>query len=174
MTSIQITSKIDFDQLIAGLAQLEASELEKCIEQARLLLAKRRQVVVSDEESRLLAQINQELPTGIASRHSLLKGKLQAQTITPAENSEFQELTEQIEKADMIRLKALINLSQLRQTSLSQLMDALNAVPPSVELSMSSAEKAENPWLKFSGVFKDDPDFEEIVREIQASREEAL
>ena len=38
MTSIQITSKIDLDQLISGVAQLETSELEVYAEKISLLV----------------------------------------------------------------------------------------------------------------------------------------
>ena len=89
MTSIQITSKVDLDQLISGIAQLETSELEVCVEKMSLLLAQRKAASLS----------------------------------TPTKTNE---------------------------------------------------QEGESPWTKFSGIFKDDPDFEEIVQEMRAEREGGL
>lgn len=38
-----------------------------------------------------------------------------------------------------------------------------------VSISFPSA-KEENPWLKFGGVFKNDPDFENIVQDMKIER----
>ncbi|MCC5663524.1 hypothetical protein LC653_06135 [Nostoc sp. CHAB 5784] len=34
------------------------------------------------------------------------------------------------------------------------------------------APKAENPWMKFAGMFKDDPQFDEMLAHIEADRRE--
>ncbi len=39
-----------------------------------------------------------------------------------------------------------------------------------VSISISS-QRTKNPWIEFGGIFKDDPDFADIMRNIQAERE---
>jgi predicted RNase H-like HicB family nuclease len=39
-----------------------------------------------------------------------------------------------------------------------------------LDIPLSRPNSSENPWTKFSGIFKDDPDFAEIVEEIRAER----
>lgn len=130
MTSFQITSKIDLEQLIAGLAQLETSEIEACIEQVSLLLAQRKAQSLSGEETELLKQINRTLPIEIEERHSALQEKIHAESITPAEHEELMALIPVVEQADVERLEALITLSQLRRVTLPELMDQLGIKPP--------------------------------------------
>ncbi len=40
-----------------------------------------------------------------------------------------------------------------------------------VSLDLSIAE-SEHPWMKFAGMFKDDPDFEDVLADIEAYRRE--
>ncbi len=132
MTSFQITAKIDLDQLIASLAQLETSEIETCVEQVSLLLAQRRAPSLSSEETELLKQINRTLPDEIEVRHSELQKKIHEESITSTEYEELMVLLPVIEQADVERLEALIALSQIRQVSLPNLMDQLGIQPPPI------------------------------------------
>lgn len=58
MTSVQVTTKVDLDQLIAGADQLETSELEAYVAKVSLLLARRKAESLSAGETELLKQIN--------------------------------------------------------------------------------------------------------------------
>ena len=40
----------------------------------------------------------------------------------------------------------------------------------SLEIEIPQFQHIEKPWMKFAGVFKDDPDFAEIVEELRAER----
>jgi hypothetical protein len=132
MTSLQITSKVDLDQLILGLAQLETSEIEACIEQVSLLLAQRKAPSLSGEETRLLKQINRTLPSEIEERHSALQEKVHEESITPTEYAELMALIPIVEQADVERLEALLALSEIRQVSLPDLMEQLGIKPPPI------------------------------------------
>jgi len=132
MTSFQITAKVDLDQLIASLAQLETSEIETCVEQVSLLLAQRKAPSLSSEETELLKQINRTLPDEIEVRHSELQEKIHEESITPTEYEELIGLLPVIEQADVERLEALIALSQIRQVSLPNLMEQLGIKPPPI------------------------------------------
>jgi hypothetical protein len=43
----------------------------------------------------------------------------------------------------------------------------------SLELQTLPVQQSENPWMKFAGVFKDDPHFDEVQQSIQDYRREA-
>jgi len=134
MASVQVTSqiKIELDQLLGGVAQLETADLEKFVEQVNILLAQRKVARLSQPEAALLQQINQGLPEDTQHRYNELRAKLQAETITPDEHQELLSLVDIIEQADADRLQHLIELSQLRQVPLNDLMHQLGIHPPAV------------------------------------------
>lgn len=50
---------------------------------------------------------------------------------------------------------------------LSTRLEKIEVIPVEIQLTQSEAE---NPWLKFAGVFKDDADFAEIADNLRAER----
>jgi hypothetical protein len=52
---------------------------------------------------------------------------------------------------------------------LSTRLEKIEVIPVEIQLTQSEAE---NPWLKFAGVFKDDADFADIVDNLRAERHE--
>jgi hypothetical protein len=50
---------------------------------------------------------------------------------------------------------------------LSTRLEKLEIIPVEIQLSQSAAE---NPWIKFAGVFKDDADFAEIADCLRSER----
>jgi preprotein translocase subunit SecA len=134
MASVQVTSqiKIELDQLLGGVAQLETTDLERFVEQVNILLAQRKVAKLSQPEAELLQQINQGLAEDTQHRYDNLRAKLQAETITPHEHQELLALIDTVEQADADRLQHLIQLSQLRQVPLNDLMSQLGIYPPTV------------------------------------------
>ena len=61
------------------------------------------------------------------------------------------------------RKEALTNLRQLLTARLQE----AEIVPLEIKL-----PKKEHPWMKFAGMFKDDPDFDEVLADIEAYRRE--
>ncbi|MFN6558610.1 MAG: hypothetical protein RMY28_002235 [Nostoc sp. ChiSLP01] len=64
------------------------------------------------------------------------------------------------------REQALSILEQL----LIQRMDKVEIIP--MEIKVPQPEQSQRPWMKFAGVFKDDPDFEVVQQYIQEYRQE--
>lgn len=122
----------NIDQLIAGVSQLETSELEAYVEKVSSLLARRRSPGLSTQEVELLQTINQSLPAEVEERYSELQNRVQAETITSSEHEELMKLVDTIELADAERLQAMITLSQIRQMPLSKLMEQLGINPPPI------------------------------------------
>ena len=127
MSKVQVTShiEIDIDDMLKGVAQLEPSELEQVVNKLLALQAHQRVQSLSKTETDLLEQINQGLPQTVRLRYDEFAAKLHEETITPTEHEELLQLTNQIEQADVERLRALIALAELRQVSLDTLMDQL-------------------------------------------------
>lgn len=132
MTSIQITSEIDIDQLIASVAQLETSELEVYAEKISLLVAQRKAASLSAQEANLLKTISRSLPADVEARHTVLQDKVHNETITAIEHKELIALIKLVEQAESGRLEALFALSQIRQVSLPTLMEQLGIKPPPI------------------------------------------
>ncbi len=60
--------------------------------------------------------------------------------------------------------EAIEKLNEILHISLEK----LEIIP--VEIEWQTAQKPENPWVKFAGVFQDDPDFNEIAESLRKER----
>ncbi len=125
-------NKIELDQFIKGVAQLETADLEQVVEQVNLILAQRKVASLSQSEAELLQRINQRLPESTQRRYNELRTKLETETMTPEEHQELLALVDIVEQVDAERLQHLIELSQLRQVALNDLIHQLSIRPPAV------------------------------------------
>ena len=128
MPKVQVTSQIeiDFDEVLKGVARLENSELEQITEKIIALRAQRRAPSLPQNEAELLQKINRGVPPEVRQRCTELNTRLQEEIITPEEQNELLELTDQIEWADAERIRNLAKLAELRKISIDSLMDQLN------------------------------------------------
>lgn len=85
---------------------------------------------LSQDETRLLQQINQGLPPATWARYHALKEKRDARTLTPDEHAELLALTNEVELWNARRLELVMALAQLRHIPLRAMMDELGLVPP--------------------------------------------
>ncbi|MBD2553402.1 hypothetical protein H6G51_08950 [Limnothrix sp. FACHB-708] len=83
---------------------------------------KKRPVILSADESRLLLAINQAISVELQERYHYLLIQRDANALTSEEYSELITLGDRIENLEAERLGNLLQLAQLRQTSLDQLM----------------------------------------------------
>lgn len=83
---------------------------------------KQRPVILSADESRLLLAINQAIPVELQEHYHYLLMQRDANALTSEEYSELITLGDRIENLEAERLGNLLQLAQLRQTSLDQLM----------------------------------------------------
>ena len=122
---------MSINALLEAAAQLDAPELERFISELLALRARRTAPSLSKEESALLQQINEGLPPDVQQRYDALIEKRQAETLTPDEHQELIALNDQAEEADVERVKALAALAQIRNVSITDLMNELGLLPPS-------------------------------------------
>lgn len=80
---------------------------------------------LSHTQIELLQAISQGIRLDVQQRYVELHARLLDETLSEEEHSELLGLVEVIEKADADRLKHLLELAQLRSTSLDALMDQM-------------------------------------------------
>ena len=83
-----------------------------------------------ETEATLLQQINLGLAPERWQHYHELTEKRRAEQLTPTEQEALIKLSDEIEMDNVQRIRALIKLSQLRQTTLDDLMDELGIKPP--------------------------------------------
>jgi HPt (histidine-containing phosphotransfer) domain-containing protein len=134
MAYIQLKSEInvELDQLLAGVEQLDTHDLEQFLMQIRYVLAHRKSSNLPTLEIELIQRINQTLPNEIQQQYNDLRAKMRSGNITPMEHQDLLKLVDIVEQADGDRLQYLVQLSQLRNISVSDLMKQLDIHPQPV------------------------------------------
>lgn len=127
---IQSPIEIDLDAVLDGIARLGTNELEQFTDEVMRLRAQRRALHLSTDEAALLQKINQGVPIEVRKRYEDLNEKLHEEVISPEEHQELLAIINQIELADAERLHHLMELAQLRNTSVDALMDQLGIRQP--------------------------------------------
>jgi len=128
VTTIPI--EVSAEQLLRAVERLPQQELETFVAQIVALRAQRSAPHLNQEETALLLQINAGISPDLQRRFNELVAKRQLETISPAELAELIQITDEIEQRDAQRLAALIELAQLRQTTVPVLMDEFGIRPP--------------------------------------------
>lgn len=81
-------------------------------------------------ESELLMKINQSLPTALQTRFDELVSRRQDEILTTEEHEELLLLIEQVERMEVVRIKALTQLARFRGISANELMDQFGIQAP--------------------------------------------
>lgn len=121
------------NDLLEAVADLDGKEFDQFVSEVLALQARRRSHTLAHREAALLQQINLGIAPTTWQRYDALKAKRRTATLTGAEHRELIAISEQIEIANARRVAALIQLAQLRHTSLEDLMAQLGIQPPPVE-----------------------------------------
>lgn len=129
MASIKIESQITFQDLLKGVEQLEIKDLEKFVDNVLKIRARKITPSLSKEESTLIKKINKPLPKKLNQRFEVLNQKRQLETLTEMEHQELIEITKKFEALNVARLKALADLSKIRQLPVRKLMKQLGISP---------------------------------------------
>lgn len=129
MSQITVQTQLPFEQLIQTVEQLDTSELEQLIAQAIRVQSKRKMLNLPKEQSLLLQQITQCIPSQLQERYELLINKRQDNALIDEEYQELINLGEHIEAIDVKRLENLTKLATLRQTSLNSVIEEFQLQP---------------------------------------------
>lgn len=127
MPTVQINSKVQFDlrDIISSMTELELPDLEQFRNQLNLIIAQKKAPNLSKRETELLLKINQVLSNEQLSRYEALKVKMEEDNISLKEHKELLSIVKEMEVIDVVRLEALVELSQIRGISVQQLMKDL-------------------------------------------------
>ena len=112
-------------ELIKNVRQLNPTDFESFYAQVRALRESQR----NPNEARLLEKINAGLPRRLRQRWDYLIARRDAEIISSPEHQELQELTAEVEKRELQRLKWLTQLADLRQMSLPQVVQEYHIQP---------------------------------------------
>jgi hypothetical protein len=122
---------MDAQSLLYNAAQMPVTELESFIHQLNALVTRKKTPDNNVRETVLLDKINRTVLAKLKrERYHALIYKLEMETISDTDHAELLELVEEEEKIRVKRLKYLIELSQLRNTTLPQLMKTLELTKP--------------------------------------------
>lgn len=117
-------------QLLQSVEQLPPQELDEFVTQVLQVHAHRRTPNLSRLESDLLLTINHGPSKQFSEELNQLVLKRQSLEISDLELAQLIEMTEKMELWNVERIQALIKLGQLRNRSLSEIMQDLGINPP--------------------------------------------
>ena len=121
---------IDSQSLLNNAAQMPVLELERFLREANALLFRKKIKDKKLRERQLLYKINSTILNSFQiARYHTLSEKLHLGTIEDIETLEFEELANQEEKLRNQRVKYMIELSQISETTLLQVMERLGLTP---------------------------------------------
>jgi hypothetical protein len=126
MPSIQITSKVSFEDLFNGVKSLKNQDFEQFVEKIMQLKAQRQAEFIPTAEADLLAKINRSLSVEVLERYQVLQTKRSEEVLIETEFQELSDIVEQKELLNAERLKYLGELAIIRKKSLREVMQELD------------------------------------------------
>ena len=130
MPVVQVEAQLSPDKLFAAVKQLTEPEMEQLALELNALIAQRKAPSLPQAESELLLRINQGITAGVQQRYDELIARRRAETLSDDEYGELLDLSRQVEDLETQRVSALVELAQLRGTSLTALMKDLGIRAP--------------------------------------------
>lgn len=128
MIQLEIKSnvKVGMEEVLKAAASLETPELEVFFQKIAELVVQRKSPVLPSQEAELLVKINEPaLSNEAQAEYTCLYKKLQLETINENEYEQLSQLMQKVEQKGVERLKYLIELSKLTNTTLVELMTEL-------------------------------------------------
>lgn len=130
MSVLHIKTKLEFNELLKVVEQLEPLELEKITTKIISLKAKRKATNYSKQESEIILKINQGIPKNIQQHFNDLQTKRQTKTLNTEGQQELIELSKKIEQQDADRIKLIAQLAKLQGVTLNDVMKSLGITRP--------------------------------------------
>lgn len=131
MTKMQIQSDLNIESLIGGFTDMPLQDLESFIKELNALAIRKRYADKGKREKSLLLKINHAiLPEETMERYTFLQEKMEIENLSDFEYQELLNLVNQEEKVRNKRFQYLLELSQLRTISLTELINSLGLNTP--------------------------------------------
>lgn len=129
MPTVQVQAQLSSDDLLYAVEQLNTTDLQQFIDRVLLLRAERVAPHLSKNESELLLKINEGLPEELWRRSDMLNKRRRAGKLTPEEHAELIALNDKFEEYNVRRIGYLVELAQLRRTTLDEVIKSLGIGP---------------------------------------------
>ena len=126
--AIQKTT-VSSEALLQEVSQFSDAALDRFFDQILRLRAERRAPHLSEQETELLLKINTPLPEQTWKRYTTLYAKMRADSISKTEYAGLLKLIDVVEMDNTERIGQLIELANLRGTTLEALMESLGIGP---------------------------------------------
>ena len=125
--SITINIESDLMERLAKLAAAKGFQVDDFIVKMLEEQIPTQQLSVDEKRQlELLEKINMGLPIALWEQYAILKVKRQEETLTPSEQVELIDISDQIEQANAARMPFLIELAQLRNIPVESLFQELD------------------------------------------------
>lgn len=125
MPANSFPGKWSSNDVLKAVEEMPPQEVEQLYLRVRKLRAQRRGGGMPAREAALLTRINRGFSEAWWNRYHQLVEKLRAETLTKDEHRQLLRLSDQLEKREVKRLQALVQLSKLRNRLLRTLMQDL-------------------------------------------------
>jgi excinuclease UvrABC ATPase subunit len=122
-------NQVSVSELLKEAGQLSIGEFEEFFNEIQFLRSKKVPLTLSKDEDKLLKQINSGLQPNKQFRLNYLIARRDTRSITESERIELLNLTEEIEKNDVIRLKKIAKLAELKGVGLNDVVRIFNIKP---------------------------------------------
>lgn len=128
-----IKATITAADMLQAVEQFDEAELDTFVLHVIAVQAKRKSSRPAATEAALTQMIITPLPESVERRYYELIELRRAERLSEAEYAELLQLTDQVEDYQAARLGWLVQLAQLRHTSLEDVMASLGIVTPPYE-----------------------------------------
>ncbi len=125
MAEVEIKSniKLGLKDILKAISTLETKDIEIFLKEVTGILAQKKEKESKNtDESTLIKQIKSAYPIKLNKRFQFLRSKLTTQQLSEKEQKELIDLTNRFEALDAQRLQYLMQLAQLRGTSLNDII----------------------------------------------------
>ncbi|MEZ4884794.1 MAG: hypothetical protein R3E32_08730 [Chitinophagales bacterium] len=122
--------QIDLNSVLQGIALLDTDNLRIFTNEVVQLLVNRTSDSKQAKEWTIIYQIYTLVPQNIKTRYEQLSHQLGIDQLSESEHEEFMQLNEKMENFSVVRLELLIELANIRQTTVSEVMQQLGLQKP--------------------------------------------
>lgn len=129
MSTIQVQATLSKQELLKATQQLDIAELKEFMAELSTVYAQRQTPHLSQRETELLKKINDGIPLTFWQPYKQLLAKRDAGSLADTEHKELLHFSDEMERLNAERIGYLVELAQLRNVSLTDLMDELGIQP---------------------------------------------
>ena len=127
MITVEVSARLTTDELLTAVTKLPTPELITFARRVLAIQAQRGVPLLGAEEEQSLLQViaSQRLSDAEQKRLDALREKSRLSALTPAEQAELLAFVQQVERQDLTRVQAFVDLARRRGTTLNHLLHDL-------------------------------------------------